>query len=109
MALTITASLVDLTNTANVGWAIFTLVGFGPTPPRVAGTSVIASTVLKSIANGSGVISQVVIGNDVITPSGTSYQVDIYSAVGSLISSARYSLTGSGTTDLSTLTPLASD
>ena len=27
MALTVTADLVDLTNTANVGWATFTLTG----------------------------------------------------------------------------------
>lgn len=106
MSLTITATLVDPTNTDNAGYIIFTLVGFQPTPPRISGTSCIAAAPIKAQANGSGVVSQVLIGNDVITPSGTSYQVDIYSASGALISSARYQFTGSSTTDLSTLTPL---
>jgi hypothetical protein len=42
----------------------------------------------------------------VITPSGTFYTVEIFSAVGGYISIAKYKFTGSGTVDLSTLTPL---
>lgn len=106
MSLTITATLVDPTNTDNAGYIIFTLVGFGATPPCVSGTSCIAAAPIKAQANGSGAVSQGLIGNDVITPSGTSYQVDIYSAAGSLISSGRYQFTGSSTVDLSSLTPL---
>jgi hypothetical protein len=106
LSLTVTATLVDPTGTDNAGWIVFELVGFGATPPRVAGTSCIAVTSIKAQANGSGAISQVLLGNDAITPSGTSYTVNIFSAAGSLLSSARYQFTGSGTVDLSTLTPL---
>ncbi|MFZ1974735.1 MAG: hypothetical protein WAU89_17950 [Candidatus Acidiferrales bacterium] len=109
MALTVTATLVDPTNTDNAGYIVFTLVGFQPTPPRISGTSCIAAAPIKAQANGSGAVSQVIIGNDVITPSGTLYQVDIYNASGALISSARYQFTGSGSVDLSSLTPLGSD
>lgn len=106
MALTITATLVDPTNTDNAGYIIFTLVGFGATPPRVSGTSCIVAAPIKAQANGSGAVSQVILGNDVILPANTSYTVNIYSNTGALISSARYQFTGSGSVDLSTLTPL---
>ena len=90
MALTVTANLIDLTGTDNIGWATFTLVGFGNTPPRVNGSSVISAFSVLAMANGSGAISQVLIGNDAITPSGTTYVVQIFSNAGSLISTARY-------------------
>jgi len=106
MSLTIIANLADLTGTANVGWAIFTLVGFGNTPPTISG-SVISTLSVTALANGSGAISQVLLGNDVIRPAGTTYVVQIFSNTGALISSARYSLTGTGSLDLSTLTPIS--
>jgi hypothetical protein len=106
MSLTITASQVDLSNSANIGYIIFTLVGFGSVPPRISGTSVICAAPIKAVANGSGAVSQTLLGNDAITPAGTSYQVDVYSSSGALISSGRYQFTGSGTIDLSSLTPL---
>lgn len=105
MSLTITANLVDLTNTANVGSAVFTLTGYGQTPPRISGTSLISTLSVTSIANGSGLISQVILGNDVITPAGTLYLVEFLSNTGAFISAAKYKLIGSGTVDLSTLTP----
>jgi hypothetical protein len=105
MPLTATANLKNLANTADVGWATFTLVGTGGNVPRISG-SVLSVLTLKAVADGSGNISTTIIGNDTITPSGTTYAVNIYSSGGALISSARYSLTGSGTVDLSTLTPL---
>ncbi|SRR6266704_3158088 len=105
MSLTVTANLRDLANNNNVGWAVFTLVGYGPTQPSVSG-AFICDVMLKASANGSGVISQVILGNDVITPAGTSYEVSIFASDGSLVAMARYKFTGSGTVDLSTLTPL---
>lgn len=105
MSLTVTANLKDLTNTANVGWAIFTLVGYGSDVPRISG-AIIATPTLKVLADNTGAISQVILGNDVITPSGTSYTVAIFNSNGGFISAARYKFTGSGTVDLSTLTPL---
>ena len=106
--LTITANLIDLTGTNDVGWVTFTLVGYGTNVPRIGGTCNITQPVIKALANGSGNISQVILGNDVITPTGTLYEVRVFSNVGSQISVAKYSLTGSGSKDLSVLTPIAS-
>lgn len=106
MALTITASLKDLTGIADVGSAVFTLVGFGRDVPRISG-AIISTLSVTALADGSGDISQVIKGNDVITPSGTTYCVEVFSDSGAFVSSARYSLTGSGSVDLSTLTPLS--
>ena len=107
MALTITADLEDLTGAANVGSAVFTLCGYGNQPPRISG-AILSTVSITALANGSGVISQVIIGNDVITPSGTTYAVTVYSSTGAFISEGRYKLTGSGSVDLSTLTPIVS-
>lgn len=106
MSLTITATCVDITGTDNAGWATFELVGYGAILPRVSGSSCIALGIIKASANGSGAISQIILPNDSILPSGTTYVVNIYNASGGLMSSGRYSLTGSGTVDLSSLTPL---
>lgn len=105
MALTITADLRTLANSNDIGWATFTLVGFGGNVPRISG-ALLSTVSILALANGSGVISQVILGNDAITPSGTTYYVEIFSDSGAFIAAGRYSLTGSGTVDLSTLTPL---
>jgi|SRR5215469_18275645 len=104
MSLTVTATLNNLAGSADVGYAVFTLVGYGNNVPRING-AVISVLSVKATANGSGLISQTIVGNDVITPAGTSYAVQIYSDSGALISTGRYTFTGSGSVDLSTLTP----
>jgi hypothetical protein len=105
MSLTITASLEDISGTANVGWAVFTLVGFGDTPPTVS-RALISQLQVTAVANSSGAISQTILGNDVISPSGTSYLVEIFSSTGAPVWCARCSLTGSGSHALSSFTPL---
>jgi hypothetical protein len=105
LSLTITADLKDLTGSTNAGYAVFTLGGYGANVPRVSG-AIISQVSLTAQANGAGAISQAVTGNDVITPAGTFYIVEIFSSVGGYISIAKYIFTGSGTVDLSTLTPL---
>ena len=107
MSLTITANLVDLTNTANVGKAIFTLLLPVANSQVTVSGAVISQLSVTSLANGSGAISQVILGNDVLTPAGTTYLVSVYAATGVLVWEARYKLTGTGSVDLSTLTPLA--
>src|SRR5580700_2100810 len=100
MSLTITADLEDLSGSSNVGSAVFTLVGYGSNVPRISG-AILSTLSVTAQANSSGDISQVIVGNDVITPSGTTYMVEVFSSAGSLVSAARYSLTGSGSVDLS--------
>lgn len=106
MSLTITANLKDITGANNIGSAIFTLVGFGNSMPTSAG-AVLSTRGLTAPADGSGAISQTIVGNDVISPANTSYVVAIYSNTGAFIAKQRYSLTGAGTINLSTLTPLS--
>ena len=112
--LTITANLQTISGVEDVGYATFTLVGFGdliPTASEPAGSGghidvVISTLSCKAMANTSGLISQVILGNDIITPPNTTYVVQIYSDLGAYISEGRYSLVGSGTVDLSTLTQI---
>jgi hypothetical protein len=98
----VTANLVDLTGVANIGWAVITLVGFGSAIPRTA-TSILS--VLSVTVPGAS-LSQNILGNDVILPSGTTYQIAIYSDQGSFISEQRYSITGNATVNLNTLAPV---
>jgi hypothetical protein len=115
MSLTITADLSTISGSEDAGYAVFTLVGFGdlvPTASEPAGSGghieVILSTLsCKALANDVGLISQVLLGNDIITPPNTTYVVTIYSDLGGFISEGRYSLVGSGTKDLSTLTQIS--
>lgn len=102
--ITITASLVSLSGSDDVGSCTFELVGFGSTPPVISGSSMITNLVVTAIANGSGDISQVLIPNSAITPAGTTYTVTFYDTNGAFISKARYLLNSSA--DLSSLTPL---
>lgn len=104
-AATVTGTLQDLTGTANVGSIQFELVNFGANVPRVTGTGIIAQTSNTAVANGSGVFSVTLWGNDQITPSGTYYNVNFLSSSGFLIASVPYSITGTGG-DLSSLAPL---
>ena len=98
----LTADLVDLTGTANIGWAIITLIGFGSAIPRTA-SSILNVLSIKVLGSS---ISQNLLGNDVITPAGTTYQVAIYSDQGAFISEQRYSITGLAQVDLNTLSPV---
>jgi hypothetical protein len=103
--LTITCDLVDLTDSDNVGWVVFTLQNFGSSVPcaSVSPPAVLSSVSCKAMANSSGVVSQALIGNDQISPKNTNYLVSIFSNLGALISEGKYSFSGSGTVDLSTL------
>src|SRR5258708_4994948 len=109
-ALTITATLQDTQGNPIQGSAVFTLCNFNPDVPRVAGTSILDTVQITANANGSGFLSALLYGNDVITPGLTFYQVDLYSgqnATGSKIQTSSYRINGSGTFDLSNLTPLS--
>jgi hypothetical protein len=72
-------------------------------PPVISGTGIFAQ-VLYTSAIGAN-FSVTVYGNDVIVPTSTVYTISVYSVTNERISSADYYLSGSGTNDLSTLTP----
>jgi hypothetical protein len=98
----VTANLVDLTGVSNIGWAVITLVGYGSDIPRTA-ASIISVLSIKVLGSS---VSQNILGNDVISPAGTTYQIAIYSDQGAFISEQRYSITGSSTANLNMLTPV---
>jgi hypothetical protein len=105
MALTVTANLKNLTNASDVGWATFTLCGYGSDMPRTSG-AVFGVTWFRAVADGSGVITLTIAGNDVVTPAGTVYMVEVFTSGGAVFWAKKYRLTGSGTVDLSTQSPL---
>ena len=72
--------------------------------PRVNGTAMLAPITYESALASS--FSVTVFGNDVITPAPTVYLITIEDADGNTVASGLYNLTGSGSNDLSTLTPI---
>lgn len=105
-SVTVTGSLQDLTGAANVGSVQIQLQNYGNNVPRVSGTSILVQLITTAVANGSGAFSVTVWGNDQITPNDTYYIVQFLDAAGAVIASIPYRFTGSGTVDLSSLTPL---
>src|ERR1700733_14831369 len=112
---TLTANLQTISGVEDAGYCTISLVGFGDSIPLAsepAGSGghieVVLSTLsCKAIAGTNGLISQVLFGNDVITPPHTTYVVQIFSDLGGFISEGRYSITGSGSVDLSTLVQIS--
>lgn len=110
-AVTLTAKLEDFIGTAvgsvaNPAKMCVALCGFGPQLPRIAGTAMIARPGPIYIESTDGNISTPLWGNDVITPQNTYYTVALLDGQGNVVQCAGYQLTGSGTYDLSALTPI---
>jgi hypothetical protein len=99
--LTVTGNFESITG-ASLGRVAVQLQGYTGIA-RVPGTGVIVNPTLMSLVSGS--FSIVLFGNDAITPSGTWYLFSFYDSVGNLLAQCKYILTGSGTVDISTLTP----
>lgn len=104
--ITVTANLQQVTGAIDAASVTFELVGFGSTCPRVGGTAVIVQTSTTVTADGSGNISVVLWGNDVITPAGTYYNASFYNEAGGLLVTVAYQFTGSGSFDLSQVVPM---
>jgi|HubBroStandDraft_6_1064221.scaffolds.fasta_scaffold291529_4 hypothetical protein len=98
---TVIATLESIIGLGDSGTCIFRLGGFGASVPTVSG-AVISTLIAKAVANSAGVISQALVGNDVISPPGTFYVVAFFNDQGGFISEGKYRFTGSGTQDLST-------
>lgn len=109
---TLTASLTDITGSevgspANPAKVCIALCGYGPQLPRIGGTALIARPGPIYIESPDGTFSERLWGNDVITPQGTYYTVAVLDGQGNVVQCAAYQLGGSGTYDLSALTPIA--
>lgn len=109
-AITLTANLESiLDGTENAGWLRITLCGYGPALPVIPATCVLADAGVPLYVGpqvGSTPISVELWGNDVITPGMTFYEISVLDENKNVVQSGCYQLTGSGTFDLSTLTPI---
>lgn len=103
---TLTGTIVTPSATPDLGYALLELKNFTNSFPIISGTAAIAETAIKAICNGSGHFSILVFGNDQITPSSTYYTITLFSADGSVSFPQDYLLTGGGSNDLTTLTPI---
>jgi hypothetical protein len=110
-AITLTANLQDLTgseigSTANPAKVCIALCGSGAQLPRIVGTSMIGRPGPVYLEVVGGTFTTLLWGNDVIEPLGTYYTVAILDGQGNVVQCSAYQLSGSGTFDLSNLTPL---
>lgn len=106
--ITLTAQLDQITGNSDVLAALrITLVNYGTWIPRISGTSMIAKAqYVQKQTDPSNPVSITLWGNDVITPSGTFYCIEVIDSRNVVVQAGNYLLTGGGTQDLSNLTPL---
>lgn len=110
-SITLTATLQDVAGSAigsaaNPSKLCIALCGFGALLPRIAGTSLIGRVGPVYLESTSGTFTTFLWGNDVINPSGTYYTISLLDGQGNVVQCAAYQLTGSGTVDLSSLSPI---
>ena len=110
--ITLTATLDDysgaaLGSTASPAYLRIALCGYGNALPRIAGTAMVAKVASwpADIPYTGTALSIPLWGNDVITPDGTYYAISVLDAGRNVIQSASYKLIGTGSFDLSSLTP----
>lgn len=103
--ITLTANLESIAGgSAEAGYLRITLCGYGPQLPSVPGTCMLADAGVPQLVgpqNGSTPLSVQLFGNDVIMPGNTFYEVALLDADQNVIQTGMYSLTGSGSFDLS--------
>lgn len=110
-AITLTATLDDLVGNAagsssNPAKLRICLCGYGPQLPRIVGTTMLAKVGPTNFFSSGSAISTLIWGNDVITPAGTYYSIEILDGNDNVVQCGTYILTGGGTQDLSNLQPV---
>jgi len=94
----------DLNNPANSSAFVrFRLRNFQGSVPQISGTSIVAETLIDSLPGASGAISQLLWGNNNITPANTYYTVELWSK-GRITSSGNYIFNAN--TNLDTASPI---
>jgi hypothetical protein len=110
--ITLTATLEDLTgavagSTANPAKLRITLCGYGQQIPQVPTANItIAKCGPLDIYSTGSEITTALWGNDVITPVGTYYTIEVLDGENNLVQSAAYQFTGTQTVDLSAAKPI---
>lgn len=103
--ITVTGNLEDILGNLNGTAVQFTLCNYGGNPPRVSGTAIVAGVQYTAQCT-SGAFSVTLWGNDVIVPAGTFYTVTFLSSTGASLGTYAYQFTGTGSVDISQLSPL---
>ena len=105
--ITLTTNLESiLAGAAENGFLEITLCGFGPVPPTVEDELMIADAGVPQLVGPGNNPSVALFGNDVIEPAGTFYMIAVLDANRNVIQAANYILTGDGTQNLASLTPV---
>jgi len=103
--ISIIAKLIDITATGlPFATATLELTNDPSAIPRVPSTAIVAGPRITFEANASGVISGTVWGNDSLTPAGTYYVLSVTDQTGLVQRDCAFTLTGTDTINLSTLT-----
>jgi hypothetical protein len=104
--ITLTATLLDLAGSVVAGGTLkFYLSGFFSASPEIPGTAMIGKSPILATANGSGVVTQLLWGNDVISPAETFYCIVCSDSEGNHVWTQNYQLSGGGSQNLSDLSP----
>lgn len=107
--ITITGNLKNVFGALDAGAGLrVTLNGYGANMPRVIGTGIIVNPDVQVTMPGDGTFSFTVNGNDIITPgpNTTFYSIAFQPSSGGTVKTLNYQFSGSGTFDLSTLSPM---
>lgn len=108
--ITLTANLATiLAGTLEKGYLRVTLCGYGPQCPAAAGHMLADAGVPQLVGpqtDAGTPLSINLYGNDVITPVNTFYEVAVLDENQDVVQANNYTLTGSGSQDLSGLTPI---
>src|ERR1700744_5624905 len=98
-AITLTATLQDASGNIDTGAKLrITLAGFGGIVPKVNNVSMLAQIRQEALQGGSGPLSLLLYGNDVITPgpSITFYCIEVIDSKRNIVQSGNYQIAGSG-------------
>ena len=102
---TLTATLQSIAGAITSNSALkITLVGYGSTQPTIMGSAVLLP-VTQNFKFTTSTLNIPIYGNDVISPSGTTYLVQYIDPNGNVVSANEYSLVGTGSLDLSVVQP----
>lgn len=102
--ITLSANMQSILGAGQNGYMRITLCGFGPILPAVPGVAMLVDAgVPQTVGPGgsSSPLTQLLWGNDVISPASTFYEVAILDQNRNVIQCGNYTFTGSGTIDLS--------
>jgi hypothetical protein len=101
-AITLSASLKAQDGTPIAGFLRITLCGFGPVVPHVSDGMLADAGVPQVVGpqTAAGPLTQLIYGNDVITPNTTFYEVAILDENRNVVQSGNYLFTGAGTRNL---------